>query len=113
MGLRGGFRPVVRTLPPTQEQRYQDFLELISVIEPDASVTVTDRVGAHVSNRPVAYRREQNKDADYYLVEKHDLRGRNKELMRRREEQGRIELIGRTHTFSLYRAVTPPKVEAE
>jgi len=109
--FRGGFRPIVRTWTEPLQERYDSFLELVSVIEPDASVSATDRVGAHVSNRAEVHRLDQNIDTDYLLVDTSDLRGRNKASLERREKAGKVELIEHTGRWRLYRAVTPPKVE--
>jgi hypothetical protein len=84
---------------------------LISRIEPDASVSATDRVGAHVSNRAEVYRLDQNIDTDYLLIDSSDLRGRNKASLERREKAGKVELLEREGRWRLYRAVTPPNTE--
>jgi uncharacterized membrane protein len=109
--FRGGFRPVTRSLTEATQDRYDSFVELISQIEPDASVSVTDRIGAHVSNRAEVYRLGQNVDTDYILVEAHDLRGRNKSILKKREEEGKVELLERERHWSLYRAVASPKTD--
>jgi uncharacterized membrane protein len=109
--FRGGFRPVARSLTVDMQDRYDSFVELISQIEPDASVSVTDRIGAHVSNRAKVHSLKQNIDTDYYLVEAHDLRGRRKSALKKREDDGKVELLGRERHWSLYRGVAPPKVE--
>lgn len=113
--FRGGFRSVARSLNVDEQDRYDSFVELISQIEPDASVSVTDRIGAHVTNRAKVHGLDQNIDTDYYLVEAHDLRGRNKRVLNKRQEEGTIELVGRERHWSLYRAVVPefapPKAE--
>jgi len=103
--FRGGFRPIVRTWTEPLQERYDSFLELVSQIEPDASVSATDRVGAHVSNRAEAHRLDQNIDTDYLLVDTSDLRGRNKASLERREKAGKVELIEHTGRWRLYRAV--------
>jgi uncharacterized membrane protein len=109
--FRGGFRPIVRTWTEPLQERYDSFLELVSQIEPDASVSATDRVGAHVSNRAEVHRLDQNIDTDYVLADTSDLRGRNKASLERRQKAGKVELIEHTGRWRLYRAVTPPKVE--
>ena len=109
--FRSGFRSVQRTMTEPMQERYDSFVELISRIEPDASVSATDRVGAHVSNRAEVYRLDQNIDTDYLLIDSSDFRGRNKASLERREKAGKVELLERTGQWSLYRAVTPPKTE--
>jgi hypothetical protein len=102
--FRGGFRPVEHTLSQPMQERYDSFVDLISQIEPDASVSATDRVGAHVSNRAEVYRLDQNIDTDYLLIDSRDLRGRNKVSLKRREKAGKVELLERVGQWRLYRA---------
>jgi uncharacterized membrane protein len=109
--FRGGYSRVRWSLTEEMEARYDSFAELISQIEPDASVSVTDRVGAHVTNRLEVYHLSQDIDTDYLLVDSKDLRGRNKASLKRREDAGKVELLQRFERWSLYRAVTPPKTQ--
>jgi len=109
--FRGGFRTVDRSLSEAKQDRYESFLELISQIEPDASVSATDRLGAHVSNRAEVYHLTQHVDTDYVLVDSRDLRGGVKKSLKRREELGKVELVEREDTWTLYRAVPTPQTE--
>jgi uncharacterized membrane protein len=103
--FRGGFRPVTHTLSEPMQERYDSFVDFVSQIEPDASVSATDRVGAHVSNRAEVYRLDQNIDTDYLLIHSSDLRGRNKASLKRREDEGKVELVDSQDRWKLYRAV--------
>lgn len=103
--FRGGFSRVHRTLTEAKQEQYQRFLELTSAIEADASVSVTDRVGAHVANRAMVYRLAQGKDTDYYLIDTRDLRGSNRVRLKKLQEAGTLELVGSENTVSLYRAL--------
>jgi len=109
--FRGGFRPVTRSLTEATQDRYDSFVELIGQIEPEASVSVTDRLGSHVSNRAEVYQLDQNIDTDYLLIDSRDLRGRNKASLKRREDAGKAELLEREGSWRLYRAVIPPASE--
>ena len=109
--FRGGFTTVTHTLTEGMQDRYESFVELIGPIEPDASVSVTDRLGAHVSNRAEVYELKQGIDTDYLLIDSRDLRGRNKASLKRREDAGQAELLEREGSWRLYRAVIPPGVE--
>jgi uncharacterized membrane protein len=109
--FRGGFRSVSHSLSEAMQDNYDSFVALVGRIEPDASVSVTDRVGPHVSNRAEVYQLKQGIDTDYLLISSHDLRGRNKTSLKKREDAGKIELLERKESWSLYRAVTPPKIE--
>ncbi len=109
--FRGGFRHVKRTWNDTTAERYDRFRTLISEIGPDDSVSATDRLGSHISNRADAYRLDQDIDSDYLLIDSLDLRGRNKASLERRKEQGKVELVERVNTWMLYRATSPPETE--
>ncbi len=109
--LRGGFTTVQRSLSKAMQDRYDSFVELIDRIDPDASVSVTNRLGPHVSNRAEVYELDQNIDTDYLLIDSRDLRGRNKSSLAKRESAGKVELLEREGSWRLYRAVTPPKIE--
>jgi uncharacterized membrane protein len=109
--FRGGFRPVKRTWDDTTAQRYDAFLDLIGVIEDDASVSATDQVGAHISSRPKAHRLDHDVETDYFLVHRGDLRGRNKAILDRRKRDGSVELVRHEGVVSLYRRVSPPESE--
>ena len=106
--FRGGFRPVTRSLTETKRERYDSFVEFIGQIEPEASVSVTDGLGPHVSNRAEVYQLDQDIDSDYLLIESRDLRGRNKASLKRREDAGKVELLERKDSWRLYRAVVIP-----
>ena len=84
---------------------------VVSVIEPDASVSATDQVGAHISSRSEAHRLDHDVETDYYLVHQGDLRERNKQILDRRKREGSVELVGREGSVLLFRRVAPPAVE--
>ena len=107
--FRAGYARLARTWDDATAQRYEKFQELISVIEPDDSVSATDRVGSHVSNRAQAYKVDQNLDSDWALVEARDMRGRNKTIIDRRLKEGGLEVVKRAERMTLYRAVEPPR----
>jgi len=109
--FRGGFRTVTRTLSEAMQDRYDSFVELVESIDPNASVSVTDRPGPHVSNRAEVYELSQDIDTDYVLIDASDLRGNHKTSLKRREDAGQVELLERRGTLKLYRAVPPPQGE--
>jgi uncharacterized membrane protein len=109
--FRGGFTTVKRTLSEAMQDRYDSFVELIGPIGPDASVSVTNRLGPHVSNRAKVYELHQNIDTDYLLIDSLDLKGRAKASLERREDAGKVELLESEGSWRLYRAVIPPKIE--
>ncbi len=108
--FRGGFVTVARSLSPEKEDAYRRFTALISQIEPDASVSVGDRVGPHVSNRAEVYRIYQDVDSDYVLLDTRDLRGGVKDRIKRLEDAKKIKLVERSHSWILYRG-TPQALD--
>ena len=106
--FRGGFLTVRRTWNDQIQSRYDSFVDFISQIEPDASVSVTNRLGAHVSNRAEVYQVRQHIDTDYLLLDSRDLRGRTLRSFTARENAGKVELVEQRDHWRLYRAVTSP-----
>ncbi len=106
--FRGGFVRVTRELNETQQKRYLKFRELVAMIPEHASVSVTNRTGAHVSNRKEVYFYHRRKPTDFVLIDDrqvkgglrkwHDSRIKNKELVQR----------GSHESFKLYERVRPP-----
>jgi uncharacterized membrane protein len=106
--FRGGFGKIARyRLSDAQRTQYAHLRSLVERIEPGASVLVTNRVGAHVSNRREAYLMHQRKGTNYVLVEDSDL-GKQKSWHDDRLKKGQLEVIERAGGFTLYRTVTPP-----
>ncbi|MBM4360402.1 MAG: DUF2079 domain-containing protein [Deltaproteobacteria bacterium] len=106
--FRGGFGKIARyQLTETQHAQYGQLRSLVDKIEPGASVLVTNRVGAHVSNRRDAYLMHQRKGTNYVLVEDSDL-GKQRGWHDDRVKKGQLEVVEHAGPFTLYRAVTPP-----
>ncbi|MGB5547524.1 MAG: DUF2079 domain-containing protein [Polyangiales bacterium] len=110
--FRGGFGTVTRSMDESRRDKYDEFIDLISVIEPDASVSATERVGPHLSNRAEIYRVVQGIDTDYVVVDSRDLGRRPvKTQFKRRQDVGELELLERKGPWTLYRAKPPADVE--
>lgn len=106
--FRAGFVKLARKWDDTAAQRYEDFREIVSLIGPDDSVSATDRVGSHISNRARAYKVSQDIESDWVLVESRDLRGRDKRIVDQRVKAGTLEVAKRSGRVTLYRAVRAP-----
>jgi hypothetical protein len=109
--FRGGWARVTRTMTPQMEQSYLSFLELIAPIAPEDSVSVSNGVGAHLTNRAKVYRLVQNVETEYIVLDSRDLRGSVKSQISEREKNGNIELVGSDGTRRLYRLASAPKRE--
>lgn len=102
--FRGGFGKIARyRLSDSQKAEYAELRSLVDQIEPGASVLVTNRVGAHVSNRRDVFLPHQRKVTNYVLVEESDL-GKQKQWHQDRIKKKQLELVERAGRFSLYRA---------
>jgi hypothetical protein len=68
---RGGFSAFRFDRTDTDVQRYEDLISLRALIPPEANVAGTERVLAHVSNRPDAYtiRTAGIQDAEFILFQ--------------------------------------------
>lgn len=111
--FRGGFSRVVRTLSPQQEKTYAWLSETIKTIPPTASVSVTNRLGPHVSNRSKAYVYPGRSDFEYALVDEHDLRGKDLEAHRALISSKGLMQLARKDSLALFkRGATPPAAKA-
>jgi uncharacterized membrane protein len=106
--FRGGFTKITRSLTEKHHREYQGLLEVISQLPPNASVTVTDSVGPHVSNRMAAYLYRYKKPSDYVLVDERELRKGLKSYHQQRVKRGELRQIAQNGRFKLFK-VDPSK----
>ena len=67
--LKGGYGYVSFELSQEERERYANLRQLMQRIPPEAVVAATERVGAHLSSRPVMYSmRHGPHDAEYIVV---------------------------------------------
>jgi len=100
--FRGGFATVAR--PPLDErtlERYQKLREMVDLIPPGASVTTTNRLGPHVSNRREVYFYRQKEVTHYVLVDLSEL-GKRRQWHDDRVRSGELEEMKRYGSFVLY-----------
>ena len=101
--FRGGFTRAVFELDDKQRASYAKFSELAAIIEPGASVTVTNKTGPHLSNRKEVYLYRQNKPTQYVFIEEKSLKGKRKRYHQRRVKRGELIQLGAHATFKLFR----------
>ena len=95
---KAGFDPVKLGITETDRKRNGWLQEAIAIIPPDAKISASERVVAHVANREDAYRiAEYVNDAEYILVDLRTLRGDEKKLFR--ENLGPRGDFGVIHVF--------------
>ena len=103
--FRGGFTRVARSLTDQQKVVYAQFRGLLDQIPRGASLTVTNIVGAHGSNRKEAYFYHQKKPTDYVLIDDRDMKGDVRDWHQKRLQRGELVQIGTAGTtIKLFRA---------
>lgn len=106
--FRGGFGRVSFELDDKERETYQKVSELMAMIEPGASVTVTNKTGPHLSNRKEVYLYRQNKPTHYVFIESRELKGKRKKHHDTRVKRGELIQLGAYKSFKLFR-VEPDK----
>ncbi len=109
--FRGGFQRLVRELSEEQAKRYAKLREMVARIEPGASVTTTNQVGPHVSNRKEVYFYRQRKRTHYVFVNEKEIKGKRRTHHQRRIARGELELLDSYKHYKLFR-VHPDKRDA-
>ncbi len=110
--FRGGFGRIARSpLSPGTAERYQRIREMVDMIPPGASVTTTNRVGAHVSNRQHVYFYRQKKQTHFVFADEREIRNYSKRWHTARLQSGELKQLKAYRTFKLWR-VDPTKAAA-
>lgn len=109
--FRGGFSRVARTLSDKQRENYDKFKELAAQIPRNASVTVTNVTGPHLSNRKDVYFYHQRKRTDWLFIDERDMKQDVKTWHQKRIQSGELEELGAVGTMKLFRVV-PAKATA-
>jgi hypothetical protein len=110
--FRGGFSPIARSLTPEQKTRFEWLETTKAMIEPGASVGVTNRTGPHVSNRSEAHfygKRWTN----YVFIDERDLKKERLSQHRSAVRDGRLIQVAKHGSLVLLRATSKPKANAE
>jgi hypothetical protein len=111
--FQGGFARVARSLSEPQRQLYSQLRALVDAIPPGASLTVTNLVGAHASNRKEVYFYHQSRHTDYVLIDERDVKAEIRAWHQRRVRRGELELLGAAgESIKLYR-FEPSKAVAD
>ncbi|MGD8318782.1 MAG: DUF2079 domain-containing protein, partial [Myxococcales bacterium] len=101
--FRGGWSRIPHTLTPAQEERYVKFRELIDQVPPDASVTVTNTIGPHMSNRAEVWNYSDKKPSEYLVIDTRDMKGWPRKHHQERLAAGKLELLDSFGTFQVFR----------
>ncbi|NLE87168.1 MAG: DUF2079 domain-containing protein [Myxococcales bacterium] len=103
--FRSGYHTISFTFSDEERQRYADLRALISHLPPKASVTATERIGAHVSDRRLFYSmRRGTHGADYLIARKSELRlDRTRVVLQAALERGEYGVLQRVGEFVLFK----------
>ncbi|MEM1029200.1 MAG: DUF2079 domain-containing protein [Myxococcota bacterium] len=111
--FRGGFSKIAR--PPLDEKtrtRYLELRKMVDMIPPGASVTTTNRLGPHVSNRKEVYFYRQKKRTHFVLIDLSELKKR-RGWHDDRVRAGELVELRRYRKFVLYRVISDKAAEAK
>jgi uncharacterized membrane protein len=102
--FRAGPRPVTRVLDADQAATYAWVEETAASIPKEASVAVTNSLGAHVSSRPAVFFYQTRDDTDYVFADDREIpaaiAGKHQALV----AGGALVEVTRHGTMALYRA---------
>lgn len=99
--FKGGFYPVVRELSAEQQANYDFVQEMVALIPKDASVSASNRMGPHISNRREAYFYGQNR-AEYIFLDERELKPDRKATAKSDVQNGKLVELGRRGPYVLY-----------
>jgi uncharacterized membrane protein len=101
--FRGGWARIPHALTAAQEEQYAKFRKLIEQVPPDASVTVTNTIGPHMSNRAEVWSYADKKPSEYLMIDTRDMKGWPRKHHQGRLASGKLELLDSEGTFQLFR----------
>jgi uncharacterized membrane protein len=103
--LKGGYAMISFGLSPQERERYANLRELIRLIPKNASVSATERVGAHVASRQYFYAmRNGPHDADYILASERELKlARTRPELKEALQSGEYGVLRRIGDFALFK----------
>jgi uncharacterized membrane protein len=90
-----GGAPLIRDLDEHQRERYAWLTEQIVLIPEEASITATNSLGAHASNRARIYHFRDQADADYLLIGLAEISREERKTLQARVIDGELEVVAR------------------
>lgn len=101
--FRGGFSPVARGLTPKDSELYAWIREHVDEIPPGASVSVTNRTGAHASNRRRVYFYPEHSDVDWLFIDETEIHGGELDKHNKNLAAGVFDLVARRDHLAFYK----------
>jgi uncharacterized membrane protein len=111
--FRGGFTPIAHELDERTRARWEFIAEMKKLVEPGASVTVTNSTGPHMSNRAEAYFYHQRKQTHYVFIYERELKKWVKTWHDERVKSGGLVELGSHQGVKLYRVVPERDVASD
>ncbi|MEZ4298540.1 MAG: DUF2079 domain-containing protein [Polyangiaceae bacterium] len=103
--FKAGFYSVRRMLTDKDKEQYAWVKSAVAQIPRDARVSVTDRMGPHVSNRRYAYFYPSRHDVDFVFIDEGDLKGNEVNRHRSVMAKGQFKEVTRKGKIVLYKRV--------
>lgn len=101
--FKGGFVALHRILTEDDKATYAWVKESVAQIPGHAKVSVTDRMGAHVSNRRYAYFYPGRTDVDFIFIDEGDLKGNDLNKHKTFVGKGTFQEVSRRGKMVLYK----------
>jgi uncharacterized membrane protein len=101
--FRGGWAKIPHSLTVAQVDRYRRVRTLVDQVPPDASVTVTNRIAPHLTNRAEVWSYGDKKPTEYLVIDTRDMKGWPKKHHAKRVASGKLELVDTAGTVQLFR----------
>jgi uncharacterized membrane protein len=101
--FRGGFSPVARGLTAKERELYGWVREQLDQVPRSASVSVTNRTGAHASNRQRAYFYPEHSEVDWLFIDEAEIRGADLEKHTKNMAAGVFDLVAKRERIALYK----------
>jgi uncharacterized membrane protein len=101
--FRGGFSGVARGLTPKDRELYAWIREHVDQIPPGASVSMTNRTGAHASNRRRAYFYPEHSEVDWLFIDEAEVKGADLDKHNKNLAAGVFELVARRDRLAFYK----------
>jgi hypothetical protein len=103
--FRGGFVPVAHGMSDREKETYAWIRAQTDQIPIRASVGVTNRTGAHVSNRMTAVFYPEKANVDWLFIDEAELKGNDLDKHNRNIQNGVFELVARRDRFAIFKRV--------
>ena len=101
--FKGGFRPLEREVTEKHEKVHAWLDEQVRSLPIDATLAVSQRAGAQLSNRPYIVHYPKKRDTEYVVVYEGDLQKSKRKAYQKEKREERLEEMSREGRWVLYR----------